>query len=133
MRAIRVRAPTLSVSRGLYRASPRSVNGRLYGLLFVDDGAFDPASPDQIFSYSKHFSPDYNRGSGQEWSYKAFTMSRFDYPDDTALHLPRNVGGKSCRVAVYPGLRAVQRASGEYVVLVEDDARAELLTYRWTP
>jgi hypothetical protein len=27
----------------------------------------------------------------------------------------------------------VERANGEYDVLVEDDARAKILLYRWTP
>jgi hypothetical protein len=27
----------------------------------------------------------------------------------------------------------VRRENGEYVVLLEDDARAKILMYRWTP
>ena len=43
------------------------------------------------------------------------------------------VGGTGGWVDVYLGIAASRRANGEYVVLVEDDARAKLLMYRWTP
>jgi hypothetical protein len=36
-------------------------------------------------------------------------------------------------VDVYLGISAVQRDTGEYVILLEDDARAKILMYRWTP
>jgi hypothetical protein len=42
------------------------------------------------------------------------------------------VGGTSGCVDVYPGMSAVQRANGEHVVRVEDDARAKILMYRGT-
>ncbi|MDR5837352.1 hypothetical protein [Caballeronia sp. LZ034LL] len=44
-----------------------------------------------------------------------------------------NVGGTSGYVDVELGISATRRANGEYVVLVEDDARAKILVYRWTP
>ena len=44
-----------------------------------------------------------------------------------------NVGNTSGWVDIYLGISAVQRANGEYVVALEDDARAKILTYRWTP
>jgi hypothetical protein len=44
-----------------------------------------------------------------------------------------SVGNTSGWVDVYLGISAVQRANGEYVVLLEDDARAKILMYRWTP
>jgi hypothetical protein len=31
------------------------------------------------------------------------------------------------------GISATERSNGEYDVLVEDDARAKILLYRWTP
>jgi hypothetical protein len=43
------------------------------------------------------------------------------------------VGSTSGWVDVYMGISAVKRGNGEYVVLVEDDARAKFLMYRWTP
>ncbi|MET3230997.1 UNVERIFIED_ORG: hypothetical protein ABIC54_003193 [Burkholderia sp. 1263] len=44
-----------------------------------------------------------------------------------------SVGNTSGWVDVYLGISAVQRGNGEYVVLLEDDARAKILMYRWTP
>ncbi|SAL10183.1 BceP [Caballeronia peredens] len=44
-----------------------------------------------------------------------------------------NVGGTSGYVDVELGISATRRANGEYVVLVEDDARAKILMYQWTP
>ncbi len=44
-----------------------------------------------------------------------------------------SVGSTSGWVDVYMGISAAKRSNGEYVVLVEDDARAKLLMYRWTP
>jgi hypothetical protein len=43
------------------------------------------------------------------------------------------VGNTSGWVDVYLGISAVQRKNGEYVVLLEDDARAKILMYRWKP
>jgi hypothetical protein len=44
-----------------------------------------------------------------------------------------SVGNTSGWVDVYLGISAAQRDNGEYVVLLEDDARAKILMYRWTP
>jgi hypothetical protein len=44
-----------------------------------------------------------------------------------------SVGNTSGWVDVYLGISAVERDNGEYDVLVEDDARAKILMYRWTP
>ncbi|MGV2292818.1 hypothetical protein AAHK20_29205 [Trinickia sp. YCB016] len=44
-----------------------------------------------------------------------------------------SVGGTSGWVDVTLGISAIERSNGEYVVLVEDDARAKILMYRWTP
>jgi hypothetical protein len=50
-----------------------------------------------------------------------------------ALTPGATVGNTSGWVDVYMGISAVKRGNGEYVVLVEDDARAKFLMYRWTP
>jgi hypothetical protein len=43
------------------------------------------------------------------------------------------VGGDSGWVDMPYGLRAYKRSNGEYIVLVEEDARAKNLMYRWCP
>ncbi|MBB2931135.1 hypothetical protein FHX59_005605 [Paraburkholderia silvatlantica] len=44
-----------------------------------------------------------------------------------------NVGSTSGWVDIYMGMSAALRDNGDYVVLVEDDARARILMYDWTP
>jgi hypothetical protein len=77
-----------------YVYSTHVLNWRLYGLTFVDSAAFDPATPNSVYTGSKRFRLDYNRPVGQEWSYAGFTLDRFDYPDDPAFHEPRGVRGE---------------------------------------
>jgi hypothetical protein len=44
-----------------------------------------------------------------------------------------SVGNTGGWVDVYLGISAMRRDNGEYIVLVEDDARAKILMYRWVP
>ncbi|MGF6773964.1 hypothetical protein P3T18_006478 [Paraburkholderia sp. GAS199] len=77
-----------------YVFNSRALNWRLYGLTFVDGAAFDPATPNSVYTGSKRFTLDYSQPAGHEWSYAAFTLDRFDYPDDPAFHQPRGVRGE---------------------------------------
>ena len=77
-----------------YVFSSHALNWRLYGLTFVDSAAFDPATPASVYTGSKRFTLDYNQPVGREWSYAAFTLNRFDYPDDPTFHQPRGVRGE---------------------------------------
>lgn len=67
---------------------------RLYGLTFVDSAAFDPATPNSVYTGSKRFTLDYTQPVGHEGSYAAFTLDRFDYPGDPAFYEPRGVRGE---------------------------------------
>lgn len=78
-----------------YVYSTLGLNWRLYGLLFVDGGSIDPLEPDQVFTGSKRFVLDYSQPPGQEWRYAGFTLDRFNFPDDPALHLPKGVRGEA--------------------------------------
>ncbi len=69
-------------------------NWRLQGLTFVDGAAFDPATPDIVYTGSKRFTMDYSQPPGREWKYAGFTLDRFDFPDDPAFHQPRGVRGE---------------------------------------
>ncbi|WP_268991465.1 hypothetical protein [Paraburkholderia sp. MMS20-SJTN17] len=93
------RAPgSASVGQGAvlesYVYGTRVLNWRLYGLSFVDSGTFDPATPASVYTGSKRFTLNYGQPVGHEWSYAAFTLDRFDYPDDPAFHEPRGVRGE---------------------------------------
>lgn len=106
-----------------YIFGTRSLNWRLYGLTFVDSAAFDPASPEEVYTGSKHFTLDYSKPPGQKWTFKAFTMDRFDYPDDPSLHLTRNVRGS-------PMLR---RINGKLYLYTLDMYAHYLTIYRFEP
>ena len=60
---------------------------QLLGLQFVDNADADPATDGvDVFTKHEHFIMDYSKGSGQESSYKAYTVDKFRYPDDPRLH-----------------------------------------------
>lgn len=99
----------------------KALNWRLQGLLFVDGAAIDPASPNDVFSGSKHFKLNYAAGPGQEWSYAGFTLNRFRYPDDPAFHTTRNVRGQPL----------VRRINGARYLYTQDMYSHYLSIYRF--
>ncbi|GAB2873854.1 hypothetical protein GCM10027093_06710 [Paraburkholderia jirisanensis] len=72
----------------------RALKWELDGLLFVDGATFDPASPNTIYTGSKIFTIDWSKPVGHQWTYSAFTVDRFAYPDDPSLRIGRNVRGE---------------------------------------
>ena len=74
---------------------------RMSGLFFVDQADFDPIRDEAV--YAKHEELHLNYGAstpGSEWSYHAFTLDRFLFPDDPRLHVSpttvwvRYIGGR---------------------------------------
>jgi len=60
---------------------------QLLGLQFVDNADADPGTDGlDVFTKHEHFMMDYSKENGQEWSYKAYTLDKFRYPDDPRLH-----------------------------------------------
>ena len=104
-----------------YVYSSHAFNWRLYGLTFVDSAAFDPATPNSVYTGSKRFTLDYNQPVGHEWSYAAFTLDRFDYPDDPAFHEPRGVRGEPM----------VRRINGQPFLYTLDPGAHYLNVYRF--
>lgn len=60
---------------------------RLYGLTFVDLADVDPADDRQVFTKEERFEIDYGQPRGREWTYRAYTVDRFRYPQDSRLHI----------------------------------------------
>jgi len=60
---------------------------RVMGLTFVDLAALDPGSETDVYTKEEHFTLDYARPAGEEWSYRGYTVDRFKFPDDPRLHL----------------------------------------------
>ncbi|BBD59707.1 NHL repeat-containing protein [Nostoc sp. HK-01] len=60
---------------------------QLHGLLFVDNADADPQTDGlEVFTKQEHFLMDYNQPSGKQWTYKAYTLNPFKYPQDPRLH-----------------------------------------------
>lgn len=73
-----------------------------YGLEFMDIAAPVPGSDGvELVSDSHAYRIDYARGTGQEWSYAAYTIDRFAYPEDPRLWL-KMTGAQVCRIAGHP-------------------------------
>jgi hypothetical protein len=91
---------------------------RIMGLTFVDLAALDARSDTELYTKEEHFTLDYARDAGQEWSYRGYTVNRFKYPDDPRLHLePTHVW--------------VRRIDGQKVLFVTDMTGDFLHAYRF--
>lgn len=104
-----------------YNWSTQALNWRLHGLLFVDGAALDPASPNDVYSGSKHFTLNYSAPTGQEWNYAGFTLNPIRYPDDPALHTTRGVRGEPL----------VRRINGRRFLYTQDMYAHYLSIYRF--
>lgn len=68
-------------------SSSGTLQWRLLGLQFVDNADADPGTDGvDVFTKHEHFVMDYSKEKGQEWTYKAYTVDKFRYPDDPRLH-----------------------------------------------
>jgi hypothetical protein len=60
---------------------------RLLGLHFVDNADTDPQSNGvDVYAKEEYFQMDYSKKPGQQWTYKAYTVNPFKYPQDPRLH-----------------------------------------------
>lgn len=60
---------------------------RLLGLQFVDNADVDPKTDGkEVYTKQEQFVMDYTKPSGKQWSYKAYTLNPFKYPQDPRLH-----------------------------------------------
>jgi hypothetical protein len=57
------------------------------GLVFTATACADPENINEVFTFDKKISMDYSKTApGSEWSFNAYTLNRFKYPDDPRLH-----------------------------------------------
>lgn len=68
-----------------YRESG-ALNWRVMGLEFVDCADTDPASEIDVYTKDEHFILDYSKPAGQQWSFKGYTVNKYQFPDDPRLH-----------------------------------------------
>jgi hypothetical protein len=72
----------------LRKLSPNGkLQWQLLGLHFVDNADTDPATDGiEVFAKQEHFVMNYSKPAGQQWTYKAYTINPFKYPQDPRLH-----------------------------------------------
>lgn len=57
------------------------------GLVFTASACADPQRLEEVYTFDKKMILDYSKTApGSEWSYAAYTVNRFKYPDDPRLH-----------------------------------------------
>ncbi|MEH2460723.1 hypothetical protein [Nostoc sp.] len=60
---------------------------RSLGLIFVDNADADPKTDGvDLFTKQEHYLMDYSQPAGKQWTYKAYTLNAFKYPQDPRLH-----------------------------------------------
>ncbi|MBD2625380.1 hypothetical protein [Trichormus variabilis] len=60
---------------------------QLLGLIFVDNADTDPKSDGvNVFTKQEEYLMDYSKPAGKQWTYKAYTVNPFKYPQDPRLH-----------------------------------------------
>ena len=61
-------------------------NWQMLGLEFVDMGTFDPATDGaDLYTKHEHFTMDYSKPDGQQWTWKGWTLDRKKYKGDARL------------------------------------------------
>ena len=105
-------------------------NWELYGLVFVDNGDFDPTKDGrEIYTKSHRFVWDSTKPAGQEWRDTAYTLNRFKYPDDARL----NTVTRNPTVTTHPSATWIRYVDGKKIMIVNDMYTEQLRMYRFDP
>lgn len=103
-------------------------NWELNGLVFVDNGDFDPTTDGKdIYTKSHHYVMDYSKPAGQQWTDTAYTLNRFKYPDDARIHNQSN----NPSVTIHPSSTWVRNKDGHKIIVVNDMFTEQLRIYRF--
>jgi len=68
-------------------APSQKLKWQLQGLEFVNTAVPDPANDTTVFTSTQRHTLDFSQPPGKGWSFDAFTLDRFAYPNDPRLHL----------------------------------------------
>lgn len=94
---------------------------QLLGLLFVDNADVDPKTDGvDVFTKQEQFLMDYSKPAGKKWTYKAYTINPFKYPQDPRLHTS-------------PDATWVRRIQGKPFIFLTDMYESFLQIYRYNP
>lgn len=92
---------------------------KLQGLMFVDNADADPKSDGlHLFTKQEQFLMDFSKPAGKQWTYKAYTLNPFKYPQDPRLHTS-------------PDATWVRRIQGKPFVFLTDMYESFLQIYRF--
>ena len=95
----------------------------VHGFDYVECVALDPESDTDGYDHQHHFTLDWSKSDGKEWSFKGFTVNRFKY-------------GKDPRVTFQGGFRAgvaAFRVAGKLFIAQTDQNAYPLNIYRFNP
>lgn len=94
---------------------------QLLGLFFVENADADPKSDGlSVFTKQEEFAMDYSKPAGKQWTYKAYTLNPFKYPQDPRLHTS-------------PDASFVRRIKGKPFLFLTDMYSSFLQVYRFNP
>ncbi|MEH2401774.1 hypothetical protein [Nostoc sp.] len=94
---------------------------RSLGLIFVDNADADPKTDGvDLFTKQEHYLMDYSKPAGKQWTYKAYTLNGFKYPQDPRLHTS-------------PDGTFVRRIQGKPFLYLTDMYSSFLQIYRFNP
>ncbi|MEH1922692.1 hypothetical protein [Nostoc sp.] len=94
---------------------------RSLGLIFVDNADADPKTDGvDLFTKQEHYLMDYSKPAGKQWTYKAYTLNAFKYPQDPRLHTS-------------PDGTFVRRIQGKPFLFLTDMYSSFLQIYRFNP
>jgi hypothetical protein len=94
---------------------------QLLGLKFVDNADADPKTNGvNVFTKQEEFLMDYSQPAGRQWTYKAYTLNPFKYPQDPRLHTS-------------PDATWVRRIQGKRFIFITDMYESFLQIYRFNP
>ena len=94
---------------------------RSLGLIFVDNADADPKTDGvDVFTKQEHYLMDYSKPAGKQWTYKAYTLNGFKYPQDPRLHTS-------------PDGTFVRRIQGKPFLFLTDMYNSFLQIYRFNP
>ena len=103
-------------------------NWGLNGLMFVDNGDFDPTTDGRdIYTKSHHFVWDSTKPAGQEWIDTAYTLNRFKYPDDARLNTVAN----NPSVTTHPSATWIRYIDSKKIQIINDMFNEQLRIYRF--
>ncbi|MEH1848926.1 MAG: hypothetical protein V7L25_29155 [Nostoc sp.] len=94
---------------------------RSLGLIFVDNADADPKTDGvDLFTKQEHYLMNYSKPAGKQWTYKAYTLNGFKYPQDPRLHTS-------------PDGTFVRRIQGKPFLYLTDMYNSFLQIYRFNP